>query len=51
MLLQGTISRVEQVAGSAPLPIPCTCTPLNPELMFWISQAPPHWHPTERPGS
>lgn len=40
MLLQGTICRAEQVAGSAPLPIPCTRTPRNPEFMLWLSQAP-----------
>lgn len=40
MPLPGTISGVEQVAGSAPVPIPSTLTPRNPELMIWVSQAP-----------
>lgn len=39
-LLQGTIYRVGQVPGRAPLSIPSTPTPPNPELAIWGSQGP-----------
>lgn len=50
MLLQGTICRAEQVAEVLPCQSPAH-VPLETQSHALAFSGPPHWHPTQRPGS